>query len=98
MSSFRLSPAAQRDLSQIWDLTEERWGIRQAEADLEDLRDAIERIAADPTRGGTCDDIRKGYRCHGGSHLGYYVDRADGIGGVDVILILHQRMDPFRDR
>jgi toxin ParE1/3/4 len=94
MSGYRLTPAAQRDLSSIWDHTEERWDIRQAETYLWEMRAAIERIASDPERGRTCDEIREGYRRYGiGSHLIFYTARADG---VDVIRILHQRMDPTR--
>lgn len=94
MSTYRLAPAAQRDLSSIWDFTQERWDVHQAETYVSEIRVAIERIAADPARGRPCDDIRDGYRRYGiGSHLLFYVERVDG---VDVIRILHQRMDPTR--
>jgi toxin ParE1/3/4 len=94
VSSYRLTPAAQRDLSSIWDFTQERWDVSQAETYLAEIRAAIERVAADPGRGRACDDIREGYRRYGiGSHLVFYVEKSDG---VDVIRILHQRMDPTR--
>lgn len=94
MKSYRLTPAAQRDLSSIWDFTQERWDENQAEIYLAEVREAIERVAADPQRGRVCDEIREGYRRYSiGSHLVFYVERADG---VDVIRILHQRMDPTR--
>ena len=92
MTGFRLTPAAQRDLSSIWDFTEEHWDIRQAETYVNEIRAAIERIANDPVRGRACDEIRVGYRRYGiGGHLVFYVVSAEG---VDVIRILHQRMDP----
>lgn len=94
MSTYRLSPAARRDLSDIWDFTQERWDVRQAETYVTEVRAAIERIAVDPERGRRCDDIRSGYRRYMiGSHLIFYVERDDG---ADVIRILHQRMDPSR--
>lgn len=94
MISFRLTPAAQRDLSSIWDYTDERWDAGQAEKYVGEIRAATERIAEDPARGRSCDDVREGYRRYSiGSHLLFYVVRADG---VDVIRILHQRMDPTR--
>ena len=94
MSRYRLTPAAQRDLSSIWDFTHERWGDRQAETYVTELRAAIERVADDPGRGRPCDEIREGYRRYSiGSHLLFYVESAEG---VDVIRILHQRMDPTR--
>lgn len=94
MRAYRLTPAAQRDLSEIWDFTEERWDTSQAEKYLNEIRAAIQRIAADPSRGRACDEIREGYRRYSiGSHLVFYIETADS---VDVIRILHQRMDPTR--
>lgn len=94
MSEYRLTPAAQRDLSAIWDFTEERWDIRQAEKYIRELQAAIERIAADPERGRDRKEVRHGYRSYAiGSHTVFYVV---GTDHVDVIRILHQRMDPSR--
>lgn len=94
MSFYRLTPAAQRDLSSIWDLTHDRWDVRQAETYVNEIRAAIERIADDPGRGRACDEIREGYRRYSiGSHLVFYLVTTEG---VDVIRILHQRMDPTR--
>ena len=94
MTRYRLSPAAQRDLSLIWDYSEQRWGVRQAETYISEIRGAVERVADDPSRGHACDDIREGYRRYGiGSHLIFYREQTDG---VDVIRVLHQRMAPTR--
>lgn len=94
MSIFRLTPAAQRDLSEIWEFTAVRWDELQAEIHVGELRAGLERIAARPERGRACDEIRRGYRRYAvGSHLVFYV--ASDFG-VDVIRILHQRMDPTR--
>lgn len=94
MTRYRLTPAAQRDLTSIWDFTEERWDVRQAETYVTEIRAAIERVADDPGRGRACDEIREGYRRYSiGSHLLFSIGRS---GGVDVIRILHQRMDPTR--
>lgn len=94
MKPYRLTPAAQRDLSEIWDFTEERWDASQAEKYIAEIRAAIERVAADPERGRGCDEIRQGYRRYGfGSHLLFFVETADS---VDVVRVLHQRMDPTR--
>src|SRR5699024_9474028 len=71
-----------------------RWNIRQAETYIAEIRAAIEREADDPRRGRARDEIRHGYRQYGiGSHLLFYVESAEG---VDVVRILHQRMDPTR--
>lgn len=94
MTGYRLTPAARRDLSSIWDFAQERWDEHQAEIYISEIRAAVERIAAAPDRGRPCDEIREGYRRYSiGSHLVFYIERTDG---VDVIRILHQRMDPTR--
>ncbi|OYO04218.1 type II toxin-antitoxin system RelE/ParE family toxin [Enemella evansiae] len=94
MSRYRLTPAAQRDLSSIWDYTQERWGLDQAETYVTEIRAAIERSAEDPRRGRACDEIRAGYRRYAiGSHQIFYVESPQWI---DVIRILHQRIDPNR--
>lgn len=94
MTMIRLTPAAQQDLSSIWDYTSERWGSQQAEKYIREIQVSLERVAADPERGRLRDEIREGYRCYAtGSHLLFYVVVPDY---VDVIRILHQRMDPKR--
>lgn len=94
MKPYRLTPAAQRDLSQIWDYSEVHWDAVQAERYLRQIQAAIERVAADPACGRACDEIRVGYRRYAtGSHVVFYVDAP---GSVDVMRVLHQRMDPDR--
>ncbi|KHK97144.1 plasmid stabilization protein ParE [Microbacterium mangrovi] len=94
MGSYRLTPAARRDLSSIWDFTAERWDEQQAETYVLEIGDAVQRAADRPTRGRAVDDIRPGYRRYAiGSHVIFFVEREHG---VDVIRILHQRMDPTR--
>ncbi|GFG87209.1 MAG: type II toxin-antitoxin system RelE/ParE family toxin [Mycolicibacter algericus] len=92
---YLLSPAARADLEQIWDYTADRWGVDQAEEYLRELQYAIERLAANPRIGRTCDEIRPGYRkLSAGSHTLFYRLTADAV--VDVVRVLHQRMDTER--
>ena len=92
---YLLSPAAQADLEQIWDYTHDRWGIDQAEEYLRELQHAIDRAAANPRIGQACDEIRPGYRkLAAGSHTLFYRVTADDL--IDVVRILHQRMDVDR--
>ncbi|GAB3699046.1 type II toxin-antitoxin system RelE/ParE family toxin [Mariniluteicoccus flavus] len=91
MSQYWLTPAARRDLSSIWDFTEERWGISQAEKYIREIQAAVERVADDPDRGRFREDVREGYRSYAiGSHVVFYLWRASHI---EVVRILHQRMD-----
>lgn len=95
MGRYLLSPAAQADLEDIWDYTVQRWDVEQAEEYLRGLQHAIERAAANPRVGRSCDEIRPGYRkLAAGSHTLYYRLSPDRI--VDVVRILHQRMDVDR--
>ncbi|MBC7299443.1 type II toxin-antitoxin system RelE/ParE family toxin [Nocardia salmonicida] len=92
MTEYLLSPAAQQDVAAIWEFTCERWDADQAETYVRELQHVIERAAANPRIGQPCDEIRAGYRkLPAGSHTVYYRLTAEGI--VDVVRILHQRMD-----
>ena len=96
MSRYLLSPAAQADLEQIWNYTHDRWDIDQAEEYLRELQRAPARAAANPRIGRACDEIRPGYRkLAAGSQMLFYRVGADGE--IDVVHILHQRMDVDRD-
>ena len=48
MTRYRLTPAAQRDLSSIWDFTEQRWDIWQAELYIREVQAEVERVGLDP--------------------------------------------------
>ena len=95
MSRYLLSPAAQLDLEQIWDYTCDRWDADQAEEYLRELQRTIERAAANPRIGRVCDEVRPGYyKLAAGSHMLFYRVIADDL--IDIVRILHQRMDVDR--
>jgi toxin ParE1/3/4 len=96
VSRYLVSPAARADLEDIWDYTCERWGSDQAEIYLRELQHTIERAAAEPRIGRDCGDIRPGYRrLAAGSHHVYY--RHTDAALIEVVRILHQRMDVDRN-
>jgi len=91
LSHYVLSPAARGDLEAIWTFGEARWGARRAELYIRDIQHAVETVAADPRRGRPCDDVRAGYfKFAVGAHMLFSRRRPDA---VDVVRILHQRMD-----
>jgi toxin ParE1/3/4 len=91
LTAIVLSPRARADLDAIWDYTEQRWDTAQAEHYLRQLWRGIEDVAADPRRGTACDDIRPGYRkVSVGAHVVFYKMTPSGI---DVVRVLHGRMD-----
>ena len=88
---YVLSPAAQSDLDDIWNYTEDKWGLDQAEVYIRQLHQHIEAAAARPMIGRSCFDIRAGYyKYRAGSHFLFYRLTSQGI---DIIRILHERMD-----
>jgi toxin ParE1/3/4 len=91
VTGFILSPRAQGDLDEIWDYTSVRWSEDQAERYTRDIWQAIQDVAKNPNRARACDDFRSGYRrCAVGSHVLFF--RVVG-GQIDIVRILHQRMD-----
>lgn len=99
MSQYRLSPAAESDLSDIWDFTARQWNKDQAERYLLTIRQRLEAIASGRIPLRSASDVRAGYfRCAAGSHMIYFTQAGDQT--FDVIRILHQGMDVegrFRD-
>lgn len=92
MKGYLLSPAAQADLGKIWDYTAERWSPDQADRYILGIRDACEVLADGRTQGRAVDEIRPGYlKLAVGSHFLFF--RITETGMIDVIRILHQRMD-----
>lgn len=92
MNGFVLSPAAQADLSAIWDYSAKTWGRDQADRYVIGIRDACQALADGSKKGRSADAVRLGYsKLPVGSHLLFY--RVSTTGTIDVVRILHQRMD-----
>ena len=94
MTGYALTPAAQADLSEIWDYTAERWGEAQAERYTRDIQVTCEGLSSGALMGLPVEHIRAGYRKVGvGSHVIYFRER-EGI--LEIVRILHRRMDVAR--
>lgn len=94
MAGYTLTPRARRDLDSIAAYSIREWGREQAARYVRDLRAAIEMVAANPLRGRNREELRPGYfSMSRGSHIVFYRRMPDGI---DVVRILHQRMEPER--
>jgi len=90
---YRLSPLAERDLEDIWRYTARTWSIDQADRYVADVMAAVEQLATG-ARAGRRVDAREGYfKYPVGSHVIFY--QRSGAA-LDVIRILHQRMDVDR--
>jgi len=89
--SYKISKRAVIDLDEIWDYTVAHWSVAQADRYYELIFDEIEYICKNIDSGKSVDHVRKGYRASKvKSHLIFY-RIADGF--VEVIRILHERMD-----
>ncbi len=94
MRGLVLSPAAERDVADIWHYTVERWGGDQAASYIGDIRDACQEMVAG-NRVTREVEIRAGYsKTFVGSHVLYF--RITESGTIIVVRILHQRMDVGR--
>ena len=92
MSGYRFSPAAQVDLEAIWIYTTENWSEDQAERYIRLLEQACADLASGRRRGRSIEGIPPGYYQYAvGSHFLVY-HLADS-GHIDVVRLLHQRMD-----
>ena len=91
MTRFVLSPRARGDLDEIWAYTRKTWGTRQAEVYIRTIQAAVKAAATDPGIAKSCEHIRKGYFTYpAGSHTLFFRLTTDGI---DVVRILHRKMD-----
>ncbi len=91
MERYVLSTKAESDLNEIWDYTEQQWNRAQAERYLTEIQQAMEMLVEHPHLGRRCDDIKFEYnKLAVGSHVIFY---KIGAIEIDVIRILHQRMD-----
>ena len=91
MSLISLSPKAKLDLNRIWDHTYQEWGLEQAEKYVKELWDSIQAQLIDPSTSSDIAYIRKGYRkIRSGSHVIFF--KSTGAG-INVVRILHQKMD-----
>lgn len=92
MTGYVLSPAARSDLENIWNYTARTWGDGQAEIYVLSIRAALDGLAEGKLLARSAEDIRPGYRKYAvGSHFLFF--RLTDAGVIDVIRILHQRMD-----
>ncbi|MBN3725524.1 type II toxin-antitoxin system RelE/ParE family toxin [Burkholderia sp. Ac-20379] len=89
----RLTPMAQRDLEDIWSYTFEHWSLDQAERYVGEIIAMFEMLAQGK-RVGKPSSARDDYlRYLVGSHVVFYREMPHTL---DVIRVLHQRMDVDR--
>lgn len=91
MRELVLRPEARTDLVAIWRYTTERWGPHQARRYILALHEDLHVLAENPDLGRSYEHVRSGYRVYpSGKHLIFYRLAPEE---VDVVRILHERMD-----
>jgi toxin ParE1/3/4 len=91
MSSYRLSPLAEKDLFRIISTTIESWGDTQAKVYAQTIDAALLKLAQYPDFGRDRSDVYNSARSFPiEKHIVFYQISDNGI---DVARILHQRMD-----
>lgn len=91
--TFRISEEAANDLSKIWLYTYENWSMEQADRYYGLILNEIAYLTKAPDSGRDYSIIREGYFCSKvKSHLIFYkINHLDKQ--IEIIRILHQRMD-----
>ncbi|HEY7808561.1 MAG TPA: type II toxin-antitoxin system RelE/ParE family toxin [Croceibacterium sp.] len=89
MTRFALTPAARRDLAEIWFYTADQWGIDRADAYVRRIESDLSEAAMGSPLVRPIDDK---WRIKSGRHVCFF--RKPTEGKIEVIRILHERMDP----
>ena len=94
MAEYRLTPAAERDLENIWRHTQQQWSTEQADRYVGILASSFVQLALSPKSAPSCDHIRRSYRrCNVERHMIYF--RITDYG-INIVRVLHERMDAPR--
>jgi toxin ParE1/3/4 len=92
-----ISPAADQDLSEIFDYTAENYGTSQAVVYLEALHQVFVELGAAPEMGRKRDEIRRGLRSFPkNSHMIFYRIRSRRVWIVRVISMQRDIMRIFK--
>ena len=94
MKRLRLSRMARTDLRDIWSYSADRWGRPQANSYLDAIRTTITGLRDDSTPSRPAEDVLPTCRKVAiGRHVVFF---RIGDDAVDVLRVLHQRMDAGR--
>ncbi|WP_430386459.1 type II toxin-antitoxin system RelE/ParE family toxin [Blastomonas fulva] len=88
MRRWRLTPAARIDLAGIWNYTADNWGEAQAEQYIRQIESTLTAAAENSPLVRGLDDV---WRIRAGNHLCIFRKLPDGK--IEVIRVLHERMD-----
>ncbi|OUS30669.1 hypothetical protein A9Q99_05665 [Gammaproteobacteria bacterium 45_16_T64] len=91
MQNYKLVPAAEKDLEDIWFYTAEEWGLKQADDYIDRMDEAFQLVAGQPLMCHERQEFSPPVRIHHQArHLIVYKIERDSI---TVVRILHESMD-----
>jgi len=94
---YRLSSRAEVDLAEIWVYSAEQWNFDQADRYVDSLVSRFDWLCNNPSLWKTRPDIADGlYSYPQQSHVIYFRAHGDALQLIEIVRVLHGRMEPHR--
>ena len=93
--SYRLSDRAEADLAEIWDYSAERWNVDQADRYMDALVSRFAWLSENGALWKPRPDLAEGlYSYPQQSHVIYFRAGSDVSDLIEIVRVLHARMEP----
>ena len=94
---YRLSVRAEADLAEIWAYSAEQWNLGQADRYIDALLSRFDWLCDNPQLWKPRPDITEGlYSYPQQSHVIYFRAQGNPPGLIEIVRVLHGRMEPAR--
>lgn len=94
---YRLSSRAEADLAEIWVYSVGQWNLEQADRYADALVSRFDWLCANPSRWKPRPDIAAGlYSYLQQSHVIYFRVHGDAPEVIEIVRVLHGRMEPAK--
>ena len=94
---YRLSVRAEADLAEIWVYSAEQWSLGHADGYVDALVSRFDWLRDNPQLWKPRPDITEGlYSFPQQSHVIYFRAQGDPPGLIEIVRVLHGRMEPAR--
>lgn len=95
--TYRLSARAEADLAEIWVYSAEQWSVDQADRYIEALVARFRWLCDNPSLWKLRQDITEGlYSYPQQSHVIYFRTDEDAPEVIEIVRVLHGRMEPAK--
>jgi toxin ParE1/3/4 len=95
--SYRLSARAEADLAEVWDYSAERWSVEQADRYVDALVSRFAWLSENGALWKPRPDLAEGlYSYPQQSHVIYFRACGDVPDLIEVVRVLHGRMEPAK--